>query len=256
MSDAARRAVLESHCRELKLPRIFRDVEAIKRQAHDGGWEYEDFLVHLLELEVNGRRNATAERRIREARFPEVKTLDQVDWDALGGISRAKIAELASCEFIERHEDIVLAGPIGTGKTMIATALGVEAARRRQRVAFLRVADLVRDLIEARDERTLGRLQKRYRRVDLLICDELGFVPFDKAGGELLFNLLADRYEARSTIITTNLGFGEWVQVFRNEKLTTALLDRIGHHAHILTTKGDSYRTAKRNSKRKKKSAK
>lgn len=253
MNTAATRAVLESHCRELKLPRVFREIETIKRQANADGWEYEDFLVHLLELEVLGRRDATAERRIREARFPEVKTLDQVDWSALGGISRAKIAELATCEFIDRREDIVLAGPIGTGKTMIATAIGVEAARRRRRVAFVRIADLVRDLVEARDDRQLGRIQKRYQRVDLLICDELGFVPFDKVGGELLFNLLADRYESRSTIITTNLGFGEWVQVFRNEKLTTALLDRIGHHAHILTTKGVSYRTGKRRSPKTKK---
>ena len=137
----------------------------------------------------------------------------------------------------------------GTGKTMLAIALGVEATRRRKRVAFVRAADLVRDLLEARDERKLGRMQQRYRKLDLLIIDELGFVPFDKAGGELLFNLLADRYERRSTLITTNLAFGEWVQVFGSEKLTTALLDRIGHHAHILTTKGDSYRTRNRRKK-------
>lgn len=199
----ATRAVLESHCRELKLPRVFREVDSLKRQANADGWEYEDFLVHILELELIGQRDATAQRRIREAKFPEVKTLDQVDWTSLGGVSRAKIAELATCEFIDRHEDIVLAGPFGTGKTMSATAIGVEAARRRRRVAFVRFADLVRDLLEARDDRQLGRFQKRYQRVDLLICDELGFVPFDKAGGELLFNLLADRYESRSTIITT-----------------------------------------------------
>jgi DNA replication protein DnaC len=113
-------------------------------------------------------------------------------------------------------------------------------------VAFVRAADLVRELIEARDERTLGRLQQRYQRVDLLVCDELGFVPFDRHGGELLFNLLAARYERRSTILTTNLSFSEWVQVFGDEKLTTALLDRLGHHAEILTTRGESYRTRKR----------
>lgn len=140
----------------------------------------------------------------------------------------------------------MLAGPVGTGKTHLAIALGVEATRRRYRVLFTRAADLVRELLEARDERLLGRLYKRLRGVDLLIVDELGFVPFDRAGGELLFNLFSDRYERRSTLVTTNLAFGEWVQGFCDEKLTTALLDRLGHHAHILTTRGSSYRTRRR----------
>ncbi len=118
--------------------------------------------------------------------------------------------ELATCEYLDRGDDVVLAGPIGTGKTMLAIALGVEAARRRKQVLFTRAADLVRDLVEARDDRQLGSMQRRFRNVDLLICDELGFVPFDRAGGELLFNMLSDRYERKSTILTTNLDFGEW----------------------------------------------
>jgi DNA replication protein DnaC len=246
MSKATQEAVITGYCRELKLPGVRREYAALARQARDAGWPYEDYLRELLEAETLSRRDRAATRRVREARFPDLKTLDQIDWKALDGITRPKVLELASCEYLDGGEDIVIAGPIGTGKTHLAIALGVEAARRRYRVAFVRAADLVRQLVEARDERTLGRLQQRLQKVALLVVDELGFVPFGKQEGELLFNLLADRYERSSTIITTNLAFSEWVQVFGSEKLTTALLHRIGHHAQVLTTRGKSYRMRKR----------
>ena len=243
MSEAALRAVLQEFCRELKTPSIFREYPELTRQARDAGWPYEEFLRELLDIEVRSRREHTAARRLREARFPDVKTLDQLDWAALQGVSRPKVLELASCGYLEPGEDVVIAGPIGTGKTHLAIALGVEAIQRRHRVLFTRAADLVRDLREARDERTLRLMQQRLQRVELLVIDELGFVPFDRVGGELLFNVFADRYERRSTLITTNLAFSEWVKVFGDEKMTLALLDRLGQRAHILTTKGRSYRT-------------
>lgn len=203
----------------------------------------------MLEREQHRREQSVAGHRLREARFADIKTLEQIDWTAMEGVSKKTILELATCAFIEKADDVVIAGPIGTGKSHLGIALGVEATKRRFRVMFVKAADLVRQLIEARDERMLSRLHQRLRAVNLLIVDELGFVPFDRTGGELLFNLIADRYERRSTLVTTNLAFSEWIQVFCDEKLTTALLDRIGHHAHIITTKGASYRTQRRTTK-------
>lgn len=242
VNQAALDAAIKTYCTELKAPAIGRGYQALARQATDAGWPYEEFLHRLLDAEVKSRRQSSAAARLRAARFPELKTFDQLQWDALRGVSRPKILELSSCDYVDKGEDVVLAGPIGTGKTHIATALGVEAARRRIHVRFTRAAELVRELLEARDERRLSLMHKAYQRVQLLIVDELGFVPFDRAGGELLFNLIADRYERRSTIFTTNLAFEEWSRVFHDEKLTAALLDRIGHHSHILVTKGQSYR--------------
>ena len=205
--------MIAEYLKALKLPAFAAEYQGLVRQAREGGWDYEDFLRELLEVELRSREERTAKRRLKEARFPDIKTLDQLEWDALRGVSRQKILELASCEYVSKAQDIIFAGPIGPGKTHVAISLGVEAARRRFKVAFYRAADLVRTLTEARDERTLTLLHRRLRRVDVLILDELGFVPFERAGGELLFHLISERQEVRSTVVTTNLSFGEWVEV-------------------------------------------
>jgi DNA replication protein DnaC len=240
--------LVRTDARQLKMPGVAKSFDALARQATTEGWSPVEYLHEVLSSEIASRAESSVRARLRSARFPEQKTLGDFNFDVAAGVTRTQLADLASGAFIDRGDNIIFAGPIGTGKTHLAIALGVEAARQRRHVVFHRAADLVGALREARDNRVLGRLHRRTRRVDLLILDEVGFVPFDRTGGELLFNLLADRYQTRrSVIVTTNLSFAEWPKVFGgDEKLTTALLDRLAENSAIITTKGKSYRMRKR----------
>jgi DNA replication protein DnaC len=241
------RDLVVAQTRALKLPGVARTFESLARQARDAHWPHEDYLHEVPNAEQASRHESVIRQRLRDARFPEVKTLDAFDFPAAEGVSASQIHALARGAGAGATENLIFAGPIGTGKTHLAIALGVEATKQKRRVLFTRAADLVRQLLEARDTRELTRLQQRLLRVDVLIIDELGFVPFDRAGGELLFNLITDRYERRATVVTTNLAFAEWVTVFAGDgTLTTALRDRLAHHATVITTKGKSYRMRKR----------
>lgn len=241
--NAVTEDLVRGQTKRLKMPGLARSFEALARQAREEGWTHEEFLHEALGNEITSREQSAAQQRVRDARFPEVKTLDAFDFELADGIDRALVAHLAKANWLSEAKNVILAGPIGTGKTHLAIALGVEAARQRRRVAFWRAADLVRALVEAKGQAELGRIHRRLQRAELLIVDELGFVPFDRTGGELLFNLIAERYERRSTIVTTNLAFSEWPKVFGDdEKLTAALLDRLADRATVIATKGKSYR--------------
>ena len=182
------------------------------------------------------------ERRIKAAKFPATKSLDSFDFKAIPSLNKALTMELARCEFVLRRENVIALGPSGTGKTHIALGLGLAACQKGLKVRFTTAAALVHELVEAVDERRLQRLQKTLASQDLLIIDELGFVPLSKTGAELLFEIISQRYERGSIIVTSNLPFDEWTEVFGSERLTGAILDRLTHHVHILEMNGESFR--------------
>jgi DNA replication protein DnaC len=245
--EAVAAELIQGHARSLKMPGLAHSYETLARDARDSKWTYEEYLHEVLTAELASRADSAVRQRIRDAHFPELKTLDGFDFGAAEGLDLSQVSQLARCEWVRKAENIILAGPIGTGKTHLAISLGIEAAKQRFHVGFYRAADLVRALVEARDQRELSRLHRRLERADVLIIDELGFVPFDRTGGELLFNALTARHERNSVIVTTNLAFSEWTKVFADDvKLTAALLDRLADRATILATKGKSFRMRRR----------
>lgn len=234
--------LLAHHLKALKLPTILREHEKIAHQCAAEGVDFIGFLVRLVELELIERERHSVQRRIRAAHFPVVKSLDTFDFAAIPSLNKMLVLELARCEYIQRRENIIALGNSGTGKSHIGLALGLAACQRGFPVGFTEAAALVHQLMEARDERRLIRLQREFQAYKLLIIDELGYVPLSTTGAELLFETISKRYERGSTIITSNLPFDEWTSVFGNERLTGALLDRLTHHVHILEMNGDSYR--------------
>jgi DNA replication protein DnaC len=242
--------LLEHHLKQLRLPTFLREYDKVARQCAVEQATYAAYLLRMAELELLERERRAIERRIRQARFPVVKTMDSFDFLAIPSLNKTMVLELARCEFLTRRENVLLLGNSGTGKTHIALALGLAACQRGHRVRFTTAAVLVSELIEARDEKKLLRFQKQIAADELLIVDELGFVPLSKTGAELLFEMLSQRYERGSTMVTSNLPFAEWTEVLGSERLTGALLDRLTRHVHILEMNGDSYRLKQSRRKR------
>lgn len=234
--------LLEHHLKKLKLPTFWGEHSKLARQCAAEGKDHVQYLLRLCELELIERERRMVERRIKAAKFPATKSLDSFDFKAIPSLNKMLVMELARCEFVSRRENIIALGPSGTGKTHTCLGLGLAACQKGMRVRFVTAAALVHEMIEAADERRLQRLQKQLAAQDLLIIDELGFVPLSKTGAELLFEVISQRYERGSIIITSNLPFDEWTEVFGTERLTGAILDRLTHHVHILEMNGDSYR--------------
>lgn len=241
--------LLEHYLKQLKLPTMLREYARLAEQCAKEGVDFQRFLLRLAEAEMLERDRKATERRIRAAKFTVVKSLETFDFLAIPSLNKKLVLELARCEWVTRGENVLALGNSGTGKTHIALALGLAACQRGLRVRFTTAAALVHELIEARDEKRLLRFQKHLLRQELLIVDELGFVPLSKAGAEMLFEVFSQRYERGSTLVTSNLPFAEWTEVLGSERLTGALLDRLTHHVHILEMNGDSYRL--KDSKRK-----
>jgi len=241
MSDAPQ-ILLNHRLKSLRLPTVLREYGKLAKQAAAEGLDHVQFLARLIELEMIDRERRMIERRIKAAKFPAVKSLDSFDFKAIPALNKMQVLELARCEWVERRENVIALGPSGTGKTHIALGLGLSACQKGLSVGFVTAAALVHELMEARDERRLLRLQKQMVSHKLLIIDELGFVPLSKTGAELLFELISQRYERGATMITSNLPFDEWTETFGSERLTGALLDRLTHHVNILEMNGDSYR--------------
>ena len=234
--------LLENYLQSLRLPTFLKDYDQVGRQCGERDSPYEEFLQVLAEREVTTREQNAILRRIREANFPARKEVSDYDFSVVPKFGKKRVLELSKCEFIERKENICLLGKPGMGKTHLALALAHEACRRGYKVKFFTASGLATAYAEARDERQVLRLERFVTTRDLIVIDELGYVPLGQNGAENLFGFFSRCYERTSLIVTTNLPFTEWPQVFGEERLTGALLDRFTHRIHILEIIGDSYR--------------
>jgi DNA replication protein DnaC len=234
--------LLKHYLKKLKLPTMLRDYEAVAATCARDNCDYVRFLLSLVEREALDREKHAAERRVKNARFPVIKTLDTFDFQAQPSIKQKLVRELMVGDYADRRENVLFVGNSGTGKTHLASALGFAGCMQGRKVRFFTAKALVTQLMETAEHRQLERTLKQLERQDILILDELGYVPFSRTAAELLFEVISRAYERLSVIVTTNLPFESWVEIFGCERLTGALLDRLTHRVHILEANGPSYR--------------
>lgn len=234
--------LLEHHLKQLRLPTVFAECQKVAERCARENVDHLAYLLQLCELELLEREKRSTQRRLHAARLPSFKTLDDFDFAAQPSLNRTLIVELTRGMYLDQREAIILIGNPGTGKTHLAVALSVQACHQGKRVRFYRVSELMTLLMEAREERILTRMKGQLAKLDLLVLDELGYVPASKLGAELFFDVISAAYERQSIIVTTNLPFGQWTEVLGSERLTGAVLDRLTHRCHILEATGESYR--------------
>ena len=238
--------VLENYLRQFRLPTFAQNYQAFAQDATRSNLPYERYLLALCQAEAEQREANRIEKAIANAKFPVLKDLSSFDFTAVQNISKQKVLELAQGGYITQAENIILIGNPGLGKTHVATGLALAACRQGKRVRFFGAASLVNDLLAANHEFRMSKLTAQITKLDLVVLDELGFIPFTKEGSQLLFQLCSDLNERVSVIVTTNLRFGDWNTIFGDEKMTVALLDRLTHKGHILEFMGESYRFRQR----------
>lgn len=241
-----RNPLLDSYLRQLRLPTFAKLYPQFAADAARNNHDTVRFLLALAEQEVNQRQLNMLQQRLKNAHFPVIKELADFDFSCLPMLNKAQILDLARGEYIQQKQGLILIGNPGLGKTHLALGLASAACREGRRVRFWTAAGLVNELIQAQDEHRLHRFIASALKLDLVVLDELGFIPFSQNGAQALFTFCSELYERLALIITTNLKFADWVQVFGDERLTAALLDRLTHHAHIIELLGESYRFRQR----------
>jgi len=238
--------LLETYLHQLRLPTFLKNYARFATDASQHNHDYVRFLLALAEQEVNQRDANRLEKRIKAARFPLMKELADFDFSAVPTLNKAQILDLSRGEYIQKKEPLIFIGNPGLGKTHLSIGLSLAACRQGHKVRFWTAAGLVNELLQVQDEHRLHRFIAAALKLDLVVLDELGFIPFSDTGAQTLFTLCSELYERVSMIVTTNLKFADWVQVFGNERLTAALLDRLTHHAHIVELVGESFRFRQR----------